>query len=288
MAGDIIHEKRASSGGLPHARVEASKMRDAVQFEGPFARFTLRAWGGEVGDADARPERVRYHDEDEALTMLRGAVDPDALRGLRAFLFELGADPASLANDPLNLLCVVARRIVSGELVLEREPLAVMSSHTVEPVEAQIFEAPVNEIHEGVGLHARALVEAEHAAKQETLSCQAKQAQTLQVAAATAVPFCEVCAGSHAPALVGDGPAPDLATQAKQAQTLEDASAAAVPFCEVCANCRGPQVPHESQVDPPRVSEPPPKTGLTSQASQAQTLAAASAKGTPFCEECNC
>ncbi|KIG15453.1 hypothetical protein DB30_05570 [Enhygromyxa salina] len=267
-------------------------MLDTLQFEGPFARFTLRAWGTEAREQQQGyepghrpgPQRVRCDDEHDALALLRGATEPDMLRRLRAFLVEQGADPGSLAGDPLNLLGVVARRIVSGALVLEREPVVLMSSEPIELAAPPPFEPLANEIVEVPGLHARALAESELAAQRSTLECQAMQAQTLKVAAEAGVPFCEVCAGAHAPKLAGESTGPDLATQAKQAKTLEQAADSGVPFCEACANCEGPPNPGA----PVASKTEPLATGLGRQASQAKTLAAASSKGTPFCEHCTC
>jgi hypothetical protein len=256
-------------------------MLDALQFEGPLARFTLRPWGADMGSARPHAERIRYADEHEALTMLRGAVDPHMLPQLRTFLLELGAPSESLADDPRSLLWLVARRIVGGQLVLEREPIMPMISEVAEHAQADApFHPPVNEINEGVGLHLAVLAQAEQA----TLVFQAKQAAALQIASAEGAAFCEVCSGASAVRVPSEPASRRLASQASQAQALQAASASAAPFCEVCANCQQPQI---SDSPAPPTPEPPPSP-LARQANQAQALRDASATGTPFCEQCNC
>ncbi|HLT34642.1 MAG TPA: hypothetical protein VK034_00120 [Enhygromyxa sp.] len=161
-------------------------MFDAMQLEGPFARFTLRSWTVELGADAADAERVRCHDAHEALTLLRGLVEGPSLARLASFVygqFLMDQVGQRLADHPHDLLWFVARRIVSGELVLTRERIEPRSSELPELSEQAVFEPSVNEIDEGVGLQAQALAELR----------QAQQAQALRLASALGVPFCEVC-----------------------------------------------------------------------------------------------
>ena len=49
-------------------------MFDALQFEAPLARFTLRWWTAEPHAREANAERVRCHDAHEALSLVRRLV----------------------------------------------------------------------------------------------------------------------------------------------------------------------------------------------------------------------
>jgi hypothetical protein len=259
-------------------------MLDVLQFEGQLARFSLRRWSADARLANARAERVRYRDEQEALTVLRGLIDGHSLRRLKGFLVELGAPSASLSDEPLELLWMVARRIVSGELVLEREPIVPIASEPVEKVERVHLEPHRNEISEASGFFKKSLAQAQQATTEQLLRQQAKQAEALRTASATGVPFCEVCAGlSSRTSASSIADEPTLTTQAKQAEALRSASASGVGFCEVCASC------HAEQPKPTVTTAPdPPPSVLASQAKQAEALRAASANGTPFCAHCNC
>lgn len=243
-------------------------MLDKLQLEGLLARYTLRPWTDDVGTQQQR--RVRYHDEDEAQAMLARLLDADSLRRLRSFLWYLGVEVHVCGDESASLLQQVARRIVSGELVLEREPIMPMASDEVEFVEPAHFEPLVNEIYDGVGLKVLSPAQTQQPIDPTILAQQARQAKALQ----TSEPFCELCSKSHAL----DKPGQDaIESQAQQAKALRTASATGAPFCELCAACGGPTVAHA-----------PPATELASQGKQTKALQSASATGTPFCERCNC
>lgn len=259
-------------------------MFDVLHFEGPLARYTLRRWTTHVSAASQRAERVRHHDEHEALTGLRSVVDSETLRRLSAFVHEADVSPASPGHDSLELLWLVARKLVSGELVLERERIEPMAS---EVAERSVVFTPlplVNEIVEGTGLHATSLVDAQQA----TLGPQAKQAAALREAAREGSAFCEVCAGAHERRVPeSDRPQDQLTTQAKQAETLRAASASGVSFCEACANCQAPLPLAKPPLDATPPPEPP-RSELNRQAKQAESLVSASDSGKAFCEQCRC
>ncbi|PRQ06584.1 hypothetical protein [Enhygromyxa salina] len=257
-------------------------MLDTFQFAGPFARYTLRAWSVGAGTNARRGDRVRYHDEDEAVALLRGALDHEALRRLRVYLFEHGAEPGSL--DPIlgsALLSQVARRIVSGELVLEREPIVLMSSEALEYQEVEYYEAPVNPINEGVGLSAQPRVRLPQPVDPAVLACQAKQARVLRAASAEAVPVCEVCTGGHQSQLPTETAQRELASQASQAKTMAEAAEHGTPFCERCAACGAEELPPPEQLAKDEAE-------LATQSKQAKALTEASEDATPFCERCSC
>jgi hypothetical protein len=260
-------------------------MLGVLQFESQLARFSLRRWSDAM--ANPRAERVRYRDEHEVLTVLRGLLDGHSVRALRGFLVELGAPVTSLSDQPLELLWLLARHIVSGELVLEREPIVPMPSERIEKTE-RVHVEPLrqNQIADGPGLHVVSLAQARQVNEQKLLEHQAKQAQSLRTAAVVGAPFCEVCAGlaerkSADSIIVSE---PTLTTQAKQAETLRTAAVSGSGFCEVCANCHAKLTP---SAVPTTVSDPPP-TVLASQANQAESLRSASVGGKPFCAHCNC
>jgi hypothetical protein len=251
-------------------------MLDTFQFAGPFARYTLRAWTVSASAQGRRPDRVRYHDEDEAVAMLRGALDSDALRRLRVYLFEHGAEPSALTS----VLSQVARRIVSGELVLEREPISLMSSAPLVYHEAVFYETPVNTINDGV----QSRVDLPQPVNPAVLACQAKQARVLRAASKQAVAVCEVCSSGH-PNLASDEAAKaTLATQASQAKTAAAAAEQGTPFCEQCAACGPEHLPGPEAAAKDKAA----KAELASQGKQAKALTQASADGTPFCERCSC
>lgn len=243
-------------------------MLDKLQLEGLLARYTLRHWTDDVGAQHQR--RIRYHDEDEAQAMLARLVDDDSLRRLRSFLFRLGIEVHVCAGESASLLQQVARRIVRGELVLERELIVPMASDEVEFVERPHFLPLVNEIYDGVGLKVLSPAETQQPIDPTILAQQARQAKALH----TSEPFCELCSKSQ----TLDAPGREaLDSQAQQAKALRTASATGAPFCELCAACGGPTVAHA-----------PAKAELAAQANQTKALLAASATATPFCERCNC
>ena len=253
----------------------SATMFDVLHFEGPLARFTLRHWHG-GGDVETRGTRVRFDDEHQALSLLRGAVDTRALHQLRVFMFEyVGREPP---GDPGVLLAQVAGCLVREELVIVREAPAIMASEDVEFADRQPhYDAPVNVIEEGVGLHTLWILESEQLRQQTQLDCQAKQAQTLVEASEQGTPFCEVCAGAHSSKARSEPTPEELATQARQAEALVEASESGAAFCEVCAACL------ESQLPQPLVSPP---SELGTQAKQAEALVEASESGAAFCEVC--
>jgi hypothetical protein len=259
-------------------------MFDVLHFEGLLARYTLRRFGAQVGSASVPTERIRHHDEHEALTMLRSAVDSETLRRLSAFVHAADLSPASPTQEPLELLWLVARKLVSGELVLERERIVPIASNVVE--RAVVVAAPPfeNDISEASGLLGASLRQAE----QTSLAGQAKQAEAMREAASKGHAFCEVCAGAHEKRVPNSEQPQDLlATQAKQAETLRAASKTGAAFCEKCANCQAPLVLPKPLPGEPPLPEPP-RTELGSQAKQADALVSASASGKAFCEHCRC
>jgi hypothetical protein len=256
-------------------------MLGVLQFESQLARFSLRRFSTAM--VNPRAERVRYRDEHEALTVLRGLLDGHSSIRLRGFLVELGAPSASLSDQPLELLWLLARHIMSGELVLEREPIVPMPSERIERIE-RVHVEPLrqNQIADAPGL----LAQVKQVNEQKLLEHQAKQAESLRTAAVVGAPFCEVCAGlaEHKSADSITVTEPTLTTQAKQAETLRTASASGSGFCEVCAACHAKLTP--SAV--PTTEADPPPTVLASQAKQAEALQSASVVGKPFCAHCNC
>jgi hypothetical protein len=252
-------------------------MFDVLHFEGALAHYTLRRWGAHVGPANSRAERIRPADEHDALTLLRSAVDSETLRRLGPFVHGSEASSVSLTSDPLELLWLVARRIISGELVLERERIVPMASDIVERFEFVLPPPLVNDIIEGVGLHAKSLAEAEQVA----LVGQAKQAMVLREAASTGKAFCEACAGASERRVPASERSDHLATQAKQAEALKAASITGVAFCEACANCKTPKL---LGTPPPE----PPRNELNRQSKQAESLVSAAESGKAFCEQCRC
>jgi hypothetical protein len=206
-------------------------MLDTLQIDGLLGRYTLRHWSV----AGAVDRRVRLRDEHEVLELLRRPFDAEAVRRLRSFMVQVGFELHVCASDPEVLLARVARRIAVGELVLEYEAIAPMPSEVVEVVEPADFEPLVNEIDEGVGLRVLSPDEP-RLVNQALLACQAKQAQTLRAASATAQPFCEACAESPTIAAAPPPPPSELVRQANQAQTLRSAAVDGAPFCERC-NC---------------------------------------------------
>jgi hypothetical protein len=243
-------------------------MLDTLQLEGLLARYTLRHWTADVGVQHQR--RIRYHDEDEAQALLVRLVDADSLFRLRSFLFRLGVEVHVCSGESASLLQQVARRIVSGELVLERELIVPMASEEIEFVDRPHFVPLVNEIYDGVGLKVLSPAETQQPIDPTILAQQARQATTLH----TSEPFCEVCSKSQTLDAPGQS---GLESQAQQAKALRAASATGAPFCELCAECRKPAV-----ADALAPAE------LAGQAKQTKTLLAASATATPFCEHCTC
>jgi hypothetical protein len=242
-------------------------MLDTLQLEGLLARYTLRHWTAEIGALHER--RVRYHDEGEAQALLARLVDDDSLRRLRSFLFRLGVEIHVCGDESASLLQQVARRIVSGELVLEREQIVPMASEEIEFIDRPDFQPFVNEIYDGVGLKVLSPAETQQPIDPTILAQQARQAEVLR----TSEPFCEVCSKSstlEAPMQSG------LDSQAQQAKALRAASVTGAPFCELCAGCGGPAVVAPAQAE------------IAAQANQTKTLLAASATATPFCERCSC
>lgn len=239
-------------------------MFDVLHFEGPLAHYTLRRWTAGASGTRSQAERIRPTDEHEVLTLLRHAVDSAALRRLTAFMYE-DMTAMSPSDDPLELLWLVARRVVSGELLLERELIVPMASDTVERPVVELPPPIVNEFDE----LSRPRPKPEP--PELRLATQAKEAAKM------GKPFCEACTGPHSQH--GPGPIePDpLATQAQQAAALRTASKQGSAFCEVCAHC----------TPAPRLPSAPP-SGLGAQANQANALAAASKGGKGFCEQCRC
>jgi hypothetical protein len=243
-------------------------MLDKLQLEGLLARYTLRHWTDHVGAQHQR--RIRYHDEDEAQAMLARLLDADSLRRLRSFLWYLGVEVHVCGAESASLLVQVAKRIVSGELVLEREPIMPMASDEFERLDPVHFEPIVNEIYDGVGLKVLSPLETQQPIDPTILAQQARQAKALH----TSEPFCEVCSNAHTLDAPGQGA---IDSQAQQAKALKTASATGAPFCELCAACGGPKDAHA-----------PPQAELASQGMQTKALQSAAATGTPFCERCSC
>jgi hypothetical protein len=238
-------------------------MLDTLQLEGLLARYTLRHW---TADVRAQPERrIRYADEDEALPLLVRLFDADSLPRLRSFLLRVGFDVHVCGSEQDSLLLQVARRIVSGELILEREPIAPMSSDVVEVVAPVPFEPLVNEIYDGVSLKV-----APPPVDPVLIAAQARQAKALRAASSTGEPFCEECAKAQVVTQE------QLDSQAQQAKVLKTASTTGAPFCELCAACGGPK--HAA----------PSRAELESQAKQTKALLTASSGGKAFCERCTC
>jgi hypothetical protein len=259
-------------------------MFDVLRFEGPLAHYTLCRWTTHVRAATARVERVRCHDEHEALTMLRSAVDSETLRRISAFVHAADSSPASLGQDPLELLWLVARKLVSGELVLERERIEPMASDVVERSVVVVPPPLVNEISEGSGLFGAS----RRAAEQVNHAGQAQQAAALREAASKGSAFCEVCAGIHERRVPeSEQPRDLLTTQAKQAEALRAAAASGAGFCEACAHCEGPKPLPKPLPGSPPLPEPP-RSELASQSTQAESLVSASKSGKAFCEQCRC
>lgn len=250
-------------------------MFDVLHFEGPLAHYTLRRWTARASGTRSQAERIRPLDEHEALTLLRHAVDSDTLRRLSAFMHESDVTATSPSHDPLELLWLVARRVVNGELVLERELIVPMASDTVERTVIVLPPPIVNDIADGVGLQQTVQADAE----QSMLAAQAKQANVLREAASNGKSFCEHCAGAHQ-RHVPESEQDVLTTQARQAEALRAAAHQGSAFCEKCANCQ-PALP----LAQPLVAPP---SELGSQAKQADALTRASESGKAFCEHCRC
>jgi hypothetical protein len=259
-------------------------MFDVLHFEGSLAHYTLRRWTAHVGTASRQVERVRPSDEHEALTLLRSTVDSETLRRVSAFVHAADLSPASPGQEPLELLWLVARKLVSGELVLERERIEPMASDVVERSVVVVPPPIVNEISEGSGLFGASLRQAEKV----TFDAQTKQAEVLREAASKGSAFCEACAGAHERRTPeSEQPQDQLTTQAKQAEALRAASKSGSGFCEVCASCKTPLLLPKPPLDAGPPPEPP-RTELGSQAKQAESLISASGSGKGFCEHCHC
>jgi hypothetical protein len=202
---------------------------------------------------------------------------------LSAFVHAADLSPASPTQEPLELLWLVARKLVSGELVLERERIEPMGSDVAERSVVVVSPPLVNDISESSGLLGASLREAQQA----NLAAQAKQAAALRQAASSGKAFCEACAGAHERRVPeSEHPQDQLTTQAKQAETLRTAASTGTAFCEKCAACHAlvpvaKPLPGETLPDPPR-------SELGSQTKQAESLVSASGSGKAFCEQCRC
>lgn len=107
------------------------------------------------------------------------------------------------------------------------------------------------------------------------------QAATLEQAAVTGAPLCEIRASQ--PVVVDDEPlaqedGPEASQQIAQAETLEHAAITGTPFCELCAQRQ--TVEQNSDVIEQDSFE------QADQLAQAETLEQAALTGTPFCEIC--
>jgi hypothetical protein len=238
-------------------------MFDVLHFEGPLAHYTLRRWSSHVGGTTPRGERIRPTDERDALTILRHAVDTETVRRLSNFVHEFDVTPTSPGYDALELLWLIARKVVSGELILEREPIVPIASDVIERSVVELPAPVENEIEEG---------------PQPKVEPLTRQAEVLREAAKTGKPFCEACTGKTERVVPGSEEDP-IVTQAKQAEALKTASKSGAAFCEACAKCQ----PAQPLVTPP---EAPPT--VLAQAKQADALVQASAAGKGFCEQCRC
>ena len=104
-------------------------------------------------------------------------------------------------------------------------------------------------------------------------SQQIAQAETLEHAAITGTPFCELCAQRQTVEQNSDVIEQDSfeqADQLAQAEILEQAAVTGTPFCEICAK-RQQEEQDSHELD---------------QLAQAQTLEQAAVDGRPFCEIC--
>ena len=121
-----------------------------MEFHGPFAVYRLEPWPGAESD-DAKTERLRFFDEAEVQRVLRRLLAEGSF-DLR--LQALVGDSLMIGTilDERGVLEYLARLIVRGQLVLTRRPIEIISSETFEEVLPIDYEAPDNEINEGLGL----------------------------------------------------------------------------------------------------------------------------------------
>lgn len=133
-----------------------------IRLEALTAHYVLRSRtrAGAWQDVRADAEPVEFRSERDALRLLYDLLGPEPAPRLRAALYELagGVRPGMAAPE---LLAQIARRILRGELIVERQPLVerALDPRREPNLPAEPYRMTPQEIDEGLGMHSYPRIE---------------------------------------------------------------------------------------------------------------------------------
>lgn len=232
--------------------------------------------GGGLGVSQATVQRRRFSSHEDAFEFLRAWLgDPAARAELMRVLQRSGSSLASQYGGQDGWAHALAARLASGEIAVLEEryqtdmPGRLVAPASIHPAAGDLAALPLlSEIGPAFTVApppapppppalaaTPAAATSTQAAADETASfpemgLQIAQAVALELAAASGIPFCEICAQARAeqqaakqaaqqaapPAPVEA--APENTQQLAQAKTFEEAAKTGAPFCEICEQQR--------------------------------------------------
>lgn len=234
--------------------------------------------GGGHSVSQATVQRRRFSSHEDAFEFLRAWLgDPAARAELMRVLQRSGSSMASQYGGQDGWAHALAARLASGEIAVMEEryqtdmPGRLVAPASVHPAAVDLTALPLlSEIGPAATVApppsprpapvaTPAAVTSTQAVADEIASfpemgLQIAQAVALELAAAGAIPFCEICAqaraeqqaaeqaakqaAQQAAALAPVEAAPENTQQLAQAKTFEEAAKTGAPFCEICEQQR--------------------------------------------------
>lgn len=236
--------------------------------------------GGGHGVSQATVQRRRFSSHEDAFEFLRAWLgDPAARAELMRVLQRSGPSQASQYAGQDGWAHALAARLASGEIAVLEEryqtdmPGRLVAPASIHPAAVDLTALPLlSEIAPAFTVApppapppppapaaTPAASTSTQAVADETASfpemgLQIAQAVALELAAASGIPFCEICAQARAEQQVAEQPtqqaaqqaappapveaAPENTQQLAQAKTFEEAAKTGAPFCEICEQQR--------------------------------------------------